>query len=45
MFLAPADLDGRACLRVCFVNFRTTADEVAFAVDVVRELGAHAAAG
>ena len=45
VFLAPADLDGRACFRVCFVNFRTTADEVAFAVDVVRELGAHAAAG
>ena len=28
IFLAPAAVDGRACLRACFVNFRTTPDEV-----------------
>jgi aromatic-L-amino-acid decarboxylase len=39
VYLAAADLDGRVCLRVCFVNFRTTDDEVDDALDVIRELG------
>ncbi len=39
VFLAPASVDGRACLRACFVNFRTTPDEVAHALDVAREIG------
>ena len=28
IFLAPAVVDGRTCLRACFVNYRTTADAV-----------------
>jgi len=40
VFLAPAVVDGLACLRVCFVNFRTTFDGVACVLDVARELGA-----
>jgi aromatic-L-amino-acid decarboxylase len=39
VFLAPADVDGRACLRVCFVNFRTTSDEVAYVLEVAEEIG------
>lgn len=39
VFLAPASVDGKACLRVCFVNFRTTPDEVAGVIEVARELG------
>ena len=39
VFLAPATVDGRACLRVCFVNFRTTFDEVEFVLTVAEELG------
>jgi aromatic-L-amino-acid decarboxylase len=39
VFLAPASVDGQACLRICFVNFRTTPEEVAFVLDVVEEVG------
>lgn len=39
VYLAPATVDGKSCLRVCFVNFRTTPEEVEFAVNVVREMG------
>jgi aromatic-L-amino-acid/L-tryptophan decarboxylase len=39
VFLAPASVDGQACLRVCFVNFRTTPEEVAYALGVVKEIG------
>src|SRR5215207_9573628 len=39
VFLAPAAVDGRACLRACFVNFRTTPEEVALVLDVAAELG------
>ena len=39
VYLAPATIDGRVCLRVCFVNFRTTADDVRTALAVARELG------
>ena len=39
VFLAPASVDGRACLRVCFVNFRTTPEEVSFVLEVAEEIG------
>jgi len=39
VFLAPASVDGRACLRVCFVNFRTTFADVACVLEVAGELG------
>ena len=39
VFLAPASVDGRVCLRACFVNFRTTADETTYVLDVAREIG------
>lgn len=39
VFLAPAAVDGMACLRVCFVNFRTTPEDVALTLEVARELG------
>jgi len=38
VYLAPAEVDGQTCLRVCFVNFRTTADEVPMVLDAVRSL-------
>jgi aromatic-L-amino-acid decarboxylase len=37
--LASAVVDGRACLRVCFVNFRTGSDEVRTLMATLRELG------
>jgi aromatic-L-amino-acid decarboxylase len=39
LFLAPAIVDGTACLRACFVNFRTTSDDVTHLLDVTEELG------
>ena len=39
VFLAPASVDSHACLRVCFVNFRTTPEEVAFLLEVAEEIG------
>jgi aromatic-L-amino-acid decarboxylase len=39
VYLAPAALAGRTCLRVCFVNYRTTAEDVALVLRVARELG------
>ena len=39
VFLAPASVDGRACLRACFVNFRTTFEEVDLVLSVAGELG------
>ena len=39
VFLAPATVDGHTCLRVCFVNFRTTPEGVAFVIEVVQEIG------
>jgi len=45
VFLAPASVDGRACLRVCFVNFRTTPDDVACVLEVAEELGRRLAPG
>jgi aromatic-L-amino-acid decarboxylase len=39
IFIAPAVIDGTACLRACLVNFRTTNDEVPLIIEVARELG------
>lgn len=39
VFLADAVVDGRRCLRVCFVNFRTRTEDVTFALDTLRTLG------
>ncbi len=39
VFLADAMVDGKRCLRVCFVNFRTRTEDVTFALDVLRALG------
>jgi aromatic-L-amino-acid decarboxylase len=39
VFLAPAAIDGMTCLRVCFVNFRTRADEIPLVLQVAEALG------
>jgi aromatic-L-amino-acid decarboxylase len=39
IYLAPAVVDDRACLRVTFVNFRTAAESVPRVLDVAAELG------
>jgi aromatic-L-amino-acid decarboxylase len=44
VYLAPATVDGRVYLRVCFTNFRTSADDVAQLLAVVREVGDRLAA-
>jgi aromatic-L-amino-acid/L-tryptophan decarboxylase len=45
VFLADAVVDGRRCLRVCFVNFRTRATDVPFILETLRDLGGAPAAG
>ncbi|CAM5320918.1 pyridoxal-dependent decarboxylase [Streptomyces canarius] len=45
VFLAPAVVDGRTCLRVCFVNFRTAPDAVKTVLEVADELGLALATG
>ncbi len=39
VWIAPARVDGRVCLRPCFVNFRTTDDDVRALVEITREVG------
>lgn len=39
VFLAPASVDRKSCLRVCFVNFRTTPEDVGFVIGVAQEIG------
>jgi aromatic-L-amino-acid/L-tryptophan decarboxylase len=39
VYVAPAMIDGTVYLRPCFVNHRTTADDVCALVDVAREVG------
>lgn len=39
VYLAPALVDGRVCLRVCLVNFRTQLEEMGHVLAIVRELG------
>ena len=45
VFLAPASVDGHDCLRVCFVNFRTTPERVTFVMEVAEEIGRRLAQG
>jgi aromatic-L-amino-acid decarboxylase len=45
VFLASASVDGQACLRVCFVNFRTTFDGVDCVRAVAQEIGRRLARG
>lgn len=40
LFLAPASVDGQTCLRVTFVNYRTTAADVERILPVVAEIAA-----
>jgi aromatic-L-amino-acid decarboxylase len=39
VWIAPARIDGKVCLRPCFVNFRTTDEDVLALVDIAREVG------
>ncbi len=39
VWVAPARVDGVVCLRPCFVNFRTTDDDVLALVDEARRVG------
>lgn len=39
VYLAPAVVDGESCLRVCFVNFRTSEDDVRLVLGVAHDLG------
>jgi aromatic-L-amino-acid decarboxylase len=39
VWIAPARVDGRVCLRPCVVNYRTTDDDVRALVALARELG------
>jgi aromatic-L-amino-acid decarboxylase len=39
IYLASALIDGRVWLRPCFVNYRTTEDDVLAVLDVARDLG------
>ena len=39
MWVAPARVDGKVCLRPCVVNYRTTNDDVRALVDAVLEVG------
>ena len=39
VWVAPATVDGKVGLRPCFVNFRTTDDDVRVLVDIAAELG------
>jgi aromatic-L-amino-acid/L-tryptophan decarboxylase len=43
VYLASALIDGRVWLRPCFVNYRTTDDDVLAVLDVAAELGARLA--
>jgi aromatic-L-amino-acid decarboxylase len=38
IYLAPAQVDGMTCLRVCFMNFRTTSEHVGELLHVIEEL-------
>ena len=43
VYLASALIDGRVYLRPCFVNFRTTEEDVLALVEITREVGAELA--
>ncbi len=38
VYISSAVVDGKTCLRPCFVNFRTSEDDVQVLIDVTREL-------
>ena len=38
IYLAPSVVDGRSCLRACFVNYRTTDEDVHAILDVLDDL-------
>ncbi len=38
IYLAPAQVDGKTCLRVCFMNFRTNSEQVSELQRVIEEL-------
>jgi aromatic-L-amino-acid decarboxylase len=40
VWVAPARVDGKVCLRPCVVNYRTADDDVRALVDLTREVGA-----
>lgn len=44
VYLAPAVVDGTVCQRVCFVNFRTQAEDLELMLEVLRDLGSRPAA-
>jgi aromatic-L-amino-acid decarboxylase len=39
VYIAPALVDGRTCLRACFVNYRTTPQAVDLVLEVAAQLG------
>ena len=39
VWVAPARVDGKVCLRPCVVNYRTTDDDIRALVDLAREVG------
>ncbi len=43
VWIAPAKVDGRVCLRPCIVNYRTTDDDIRTLVELTREVGAELA--
>jgi aromatic-L-amino-acid decarboxylase len=45
VWVAPARVDGRICLRPCFVNFRTTDDDVLALVEQALRVGRELAGG
>ena len=45
VYLSSALIDGEVWLRPCFVNFRTTEEDVLALLEVTREVGAKLAAG
>jgi aromatic-L-amino-acid/L-tryptophan decarboxylase len=40
VYLAGASVDGTDCLRACFVNFRTTEEDVRVTVQIVKDVAA-----
>ncbi len=44
VWIAPARVDGKVCLRPCFVNFRTTDEDVHALLEITREVGARLSA-
>ena len=45
VWIAPARVDGKVCLRPCVVNYRTTDDDVRALVELTRDLGAALSVG